>query len=418
MSSHSPEIPSGEILGPVPHRIDPDKFDVLLYPPEVPIVQRHRYKTTVIKSRSNQEYRATISGNVPHEFLEYRAIVDSQEGLIDRRLRFFLDLSVPVIVPLYHEIVDISIEHSIGVTTIQGDFQYSDIAAGNTVVITNRSRTKAQVTDIISWSSSEITIEDSTLFVLDSHSAIYSTRMIRQDPNSFLGHFPVGAGIHLLRGQVVEPTTILARGGSVFRYQGFPVLLDRPIVVRNSEQENFYERIDRIDFGGKFQVNVYTDVSSIRRLLTYKIDSAQVRQNFKAFFKAVAGRQRPFLLPSFRPIVTINQFTGGSTQISIYSSKIDPNLWWQHVGHKYIAIRGMNNSGQHSILIREITEIQDLGNGIYQFTLDVPVPNSIIEIDEIWGVEQCRLSDDGVIWRHYHTYSHVTFAVETIDHGV
>ena len=409
---------TGELIGLLQLRTT--RALTILFEPEQPVTQRHRYRTNILRARNGQEQRITVSGAVPHEFLEYNAIIEHEEGLVAQRLRHMINLFTPLAIPLFHEAIEIIQPASLGDQEIYGDFSFSDLNTGDPVLIANRYNTETELNVVEGWFDDHVTLRGSLSFPLEKGSNAHQVRLIYQDEGSQLTYYPVNAGIHSLRGQVTQPITILARAGTIEMYLEDAIIMQRPIVTGGQDTESFFVRPERIDFGGKFEIFIQLSVSSMRRAVTFKATSRQEIQNWKRFFLEVRGRQRPFFMPTWRDIFLPIQGGSGGAQIVVESPALNPQEWFRYRGHRNIFVEALADTGEELFFAREIDSISLLSApfNLYTVVLTEVLPDHIAEILHYSMLERCRLADDTVTWRHFHVHSTITFAIETIDNDI
>lgn len=200
-----------------------------------------------------------------------------------------------------------------------------------------------------------------------------------------------------LSGVVTNTWGAYGTGATLTTHNGFPVVTEAPI----SESELFEEQFDAgserlVSLPGKAAQRWTRDRADLARLHQFCADGPAERQWWRKFFATVLGRQKAFLLPTWRADLVRVSSVGSTVTVQAPPTAGAINYvtkYWPSLAHR--TIRVMRTTG--AVTYYTVSAAVDNGDGTA--TLTVNTTFDATNLDYISLVEMCRLGTDEVTFQ-------------------
>lgn len=183
-------------------------------------------------------------------------------------------------------------------------------------------------------------------------------------------------------------------GATLTTHDGIVVLNLRP-VTDGLAQEQVAAGIERLDFGTVTATAWGRAVADIRREHLFFVQGNAERAWLLKLLYTLKGRQKPFLMPTWRTDLVLSQQPNGTTAIQIYGP---PNVegvdyvadWWPSVAHRRLQFEFSDGT----VAYRTVTAAVDNG-GVQDLTLATTLSNpGGATTVRVSFLETCRLDED------------------------
>ena len=134
-------------------------------------------------------------------------------------------------------------------------------------------------------------------------------------------------------------------------------------------------------------------VTDFSREILFTIRADADRQLLKAFLGAVQGRQKVFLLPTWRPDFTAT--SDASTSVLTATSYNDLSLWWSDSSaHQHLQLLMADGTVNY-------VQIEDVSGGVFPSSFTIQLDRGVTgAIAMVSFLEQCRLDTDDIVVRY------------------
>lgn len=398
-----------------------ERATVLSYKPNEPTVQRFEFKTDILRSYDGTEQRIALRPE-PREKLEYNILLENEVEMREMKNSLFNGLGSPIVLPLWHEPVEITVDVGVAVVEIFGDFSQSDIVAEDFIYIESADESTSELARVASITSTKITVDNTLDNTYSIGDVVYSTRIVQRPDNSSMGRFLVNAGRLPVNGESIELRDIGGTGATVDTYASLPVLTYRPSYRGAPAEESYrlnYERIDYADNNFLIQYGAtFPNIIQPRSFYLQRVTPDDF-QYWKKFLMTVQGRREPFLAPTWRPDLTLDSIPVvgvGEMDIRTDEGVNYGSDYFASEAHKMLQIEtGLGNIGYVTV---DTTE--DNLDGTMTLTLTATVPDvdgtgTLSEPVMLSFLEKVRLASDEVVFQHFSAYSRIEVGLETIQ---
>ncbi len=379
--------------------------------PDEPTTQIVEFGTNIFVSHDGLEQRAATKLK-PRQSYEYDILLPSEDEIRKFRAALFNDLDDVFQVPLWHETVRITNDVPVGFTIIEGDFTFTDLAAGEDILLMDSEDAVFEVAEVNSIAAGQITVTTGTTFAYPPGSVVVPIVEAFAQDNSGYQRFPTKAATMPLSLDLRLQLAVGGAGAPSITLHDSLNVLDRRHLNDQNVSELFNRRITRMDFGRKFEVladfGARTKIGTARQ---YLIDSKSELQYWKSFLTSIVGMREPFFAPTFRPdLVLDSQPAQGGSTITVSD---EPDFKVEYEGST--AHEDLQFESGGILIHRGIASSVDNGDGTITITLDAALPGSFDPITTVSFLERSRLGSDQVTFTHFNTFSIVQIAVQSIQ---
>ena len=260
------------------------------------------YHTHIIQSWNGLETRTRYL-SLPRDRIDGDVVVTDEDVLRELRRRRVFDPSSVFLVPVRYE-------ESTSLTDISGtsfsiDATYLDwLVPGQRVWIESPAAGYQAVIQTAGAGPGVVTVTVDAAPPSGNFPAIATTitplRPFYLHPGSPIGRWNVGAGRWTASLLGYAPRDVLGTGGVVSTLDGLTILDTRPSITDLGAEDRPEGGVEVHDFGGTILPEWSRTVADIFRSHEYSILSAADRAFWWKFLDTVKGRQKAFLLPTWR----------------------------------------------------------------------------------------------------------------------
>ena len=403
----------------------------LLWIPELPIIQTVSFSTDVLESYDGSEQRVARITQ-PRQALEMKYQFDTGKQIRQFRTELFRNLSSVWRVPLWWDPDELDTEASFGAGSLSGDFAFSNILVGDTIILV-----RPEIVDVGDFDIHDVLTKTDTTITLDGTTL--------NEP------YPVGTFLFRMVNMRIRPTPGFARhhdaieefrvefdfdslidlggegtGGSPTYFQSDDPVAFQLLVKRSLASSPLTISMDdaseRLDFGQGFRQFSAVDELSFLEARHFLISTREELRDWEKFFKVIMGAREPFYLPTYRVdlLHQIQPFGPNWQNIDVADESFNeadtldyPGQWFLSAAHK--SLRFDTNLGEQ---YREVILAKDNGDGTVSLAFDSGLlPNSVIS--EISFLERVRLAADVIRFEHHGLWpgnsSRISFVTRTIQ---
>lgn len=380
--------------------------------PEVPVTERWDFTTNVLTNYKGVETRIALMPN-PRISLEFSVkVVDFAE----RRALYDLtasNIKVPSLVPLFQYAAPITAQSATGTSRFYFDPALSNLRVGTYVVILNRS-TRQTVLGTVTMlhpdgctlnSTTSVDVDPGLWFLMPAISCIVS------DDTGL--DFGTQAGTFSLKAETLGDFELERPGAvaTVDQFDSLPVI-DRVFLI--TQPEKFAYRREVLDGGVGIQELRSRDDSFVVRK-SFKFPVSRLDDSFdywRAFFKQVNGGQKPFLVSTQLPDLTLTTAPAqGSSQLRInekyYETKLYPNDAFKRIRLEY-------ESGLHSYHVVTLSSTDALGQTTLSISPAMPDDVDHAVVTRISFLHK-MVASDTITLEHYNDFSYLKFSARSTN---
>ena len=389
--------------------------------PDAPVQERWEWLTNIMKSWDGTEQRASLRLQ-PRRTLLYSRLLDDEDA---RRLHyehFYKNINGRIIIPYYQYATVLTQDSLLGTNRVYFDPAKTDVREDEYIVITDPA-TEAGVLAFID------TLEVDGATLLDN---------LEQDVNtgdlvapSLPSLYPDGTGLGMIQlsGDYTltsrtfgDRETSFERPGSaawpaIFEYDSMKVLTERPL-VRDRITEQFIggkvmarNDVGVLDFTDRW---LRPDVAGERLYLIQRTTDYTKLDRWRTFFEETYGQREPFLLPTFRPDLTLAEAVVQNSSTITINEQDYENRYFPYDTYKRIQLMAANDL---TTVWRTVVNVIQSGSDLI-LTFDEPLPDSTLFAGSdltLSFLNKVRLNSDTVDLVHWQTHSLLRFSVRNID---
>lgn len=372
------------------------------------------FDTEVLTMRSGLEQRIA-SRTIPTERVDNQYLLgdlddvdqDASADLRALRADLFVNAVEPWGLPYWHEGAASAIDITGTAATVNAT--YLDwIVANQYVWVVGPNPTDAYYTLIVSTggtlSARTLVLGDSPMdwgFVGDEFPAnatfIYPIAGVVAD-RPVLGRNQGADGEWRLKGTTQTRWNALGTGGSISSFDSLPLLTVRPIMNGQAAEEQFVTDADRQERGSTILQSAMRDVNAIARIHNFVSAGPAEWAYWKKFFTTVVGRQKVFLLPTWRHDLIAPAGLDGTTTLVVTSPSATygtdqpdyANDWFPSLAHRRLQFLFSDGS----VAYRKVSAAVQSGDEqdlTLTTSIDEPVGTTL---ERISFLEQVRLGQD------------------------
>lgn len=353
--------------------------------------------------------------NLPRQIFLVQYLMDSDLDLQYWKFALSRNLDFSWELPLWAESEKITSPVEGGVdSTVDADFTLMDNTFGNQFLLLHPDAQTAEVFVISGRTDTTATRFAGTF----TNSYPLGSVIIPIEPsftqnNSGYEPFKINAARIGLEMVPLQNRVLEGKGSvALSTYNGKTLLDRRP----QESKEVFSQELERLDFGGKIQIETSQFVANINSGRSYKSAGKDDRQFWKLFLNKVKGQQKSFYTSTYRHDMTVvtQPAVGGTTFIVEDDAQVAGG-WESNASHQNLSIETADGDTQ----LREIDQVVTVDNGDGTQTIGITagltatVPGSTIL--KVSFLELVRNGSDAIDIEHFHTHRVVKLPVRTIQ---
>jgi len=345
-----------------------------------------QYWTDVHKSWSGLERRTALLGK-PRESLALTATIIDETVFRELRRRRVFDPTALFLIPVRHEAAAVS--GDVTGTSFVVDGTYLDwLVPGQRVYIEGSTSGYAAVIQTAgAGPGATVTVDiapPSGVFP-GTCTVVMPIRHFYLEPANPVTRYNVGAGQWAVTARAKFPMTTIGTGAVVNTFDGLPVLDVQPIIVGLGAEDRPDGGVEVFDYDGAISLEWSRDVADIFRGHAYVITGHADRQYHRKFLETVVGRQKPFLLPTWRDDFAVASQAGAN--ITLDDGFAYASDWFPSLAHRRLRLELVNGS----VIYRRVLSISGTTQSI--LTTDSSIPATI---SRLMLLETVRLANDTV----------------------
>lgn len=382
--------------------------------PEVPITEAWEWKTAVNTFESGREQRSALRGR-PRVSMSLTFNLDDSEYR-DSYERLLKCVSQVFNYPMYVHSTQLTAASSSGTYKLYFDPAKTDLRAGEPIAIFDPHLDKTYMMNIATVDVDGATLIDPLANNVPEYFLVCPAPRFRVNLPA-MGMASMSGAINL--DMIGAQTRDILRPGqstTVTKIDGMPLIDHRPL-ANGDVPQSFSQDVTWIDndiADPIVRMSWYAPVISSQ--LSYLVHRSNGFDYWRAIAAELKGRQKPFLVPSFRnDLPVIEQPALGATQFK--TDSIQFFTIWRSKAWRYIRIQ--SNAG---VLYRKINEV------LANYDSDGQPVSLTIKLDSSIGadagrnvnmvvsfVNTVRLSDDQITIEHDYADSIITFKTRMVE---
>lgn len=374
---------------------------IVLFPvrPEIPYVERLRFRTNVIQAASGAEQRIKLRKN-PRQFFEWDVRVDDGEFEKSRLDALLYDWQSRVWgVPMWHEATQLTASAPSGALTLNVQTTaFADYRVGGLVMVFTDAKS-FDVQTIASFDGTSITLENALVNTFDSGAAVAPLRTGHMQQEVAETRWRSADTNLRVQFRVLDNDAQLGDTSEFGSYDG-KVLLDECNVVVSSTINGTFNRnlvvVDNVT-GQVYQDGVWGR-GKHGFPLTLRANSKEQVWNLRRLMHALGGRQVSFYVPTYnKDLLPTLDLQAGSQDLVVenvgYSQFVRARQ-----GRDVVWVRLIDGT----VLIRQVTDAQNTSAATETLELASAWPSNIstTQIDRISYLELVRFDTDDITIRH------------------
>lgn len=351
------------------------------------------WQTDILKAWNGTEHRAAILSG-PRESLDLGYLLDDDQddqAIHAIRAALFADPAGTYQFPLWHEGLAIQGDAG-GGATVTVSSTYADWLNADQAVLLIGPDPSVYFTGTISSAdktvptAAVITLSGTPAAMIAGYTHLYPLVTVVLPDGQPMVRWRLDGGLWRTGGMVSDPFRTYGTGASLTSYGGLTVLDEVPLGVNRAE-EQIRGAIEIHDYGAVIAASSSVNYSDIHRSHEFHINGDADRQYWKKFLATVRGRQRAFLLPTWRDdLIAAANPAGTALLVASTPSYI---AWFSSLAHKRLQIELADGSVNY----RTASGVVNNGDGTHTVTLTASITGTV---EKISLLEQCRLANDEV----------------------
>jgi hypothetical protein len=294
------------------------------------------YWTDIHKSVNGLERRVKLLSK-PRETIKTDVIITDEDVFRTLRRRRSFDPDEVYLIPVRFEGQVASTD--IGGTSFSLDVTYVDWAVpGQRVFIEGPANGYHAVIQTAGSGPGVVTITVDTAPPAGNFPAIATTvnpvRPFYLESPSSVGRYQVGAGAWSAVARGYEPVATIGTGATVTTLDGLSILDKAPAVDGLGAEDRPEGDVVLHDYNARVLPEWQRTTSDIFRAHKFVVTSQAVRQYFRKFLETVAGRQKAFLLPTWRADFAPVPGSETGSQVDFEDGGDYADAWFADTSHR------------------------------------------------------------------------------------
>jgi len=369
-----------------------------------------KYRTDVLKAYDGTEARIKLRTN-PRQSYQFSTLLADEATIREWRAALVRDLADSLELPIWHDAITTSADISASATTIPGDFSYSELASGDTVLIQSADALIYETRIVNTVAAGQITITVGTTSAYAQGSVIVPVIDAQMPDGAGFERYPTNAARFSLSLDLKVQPVIGGNGAAAIATHNSLNVLDRRHANDEPVNETFLLGMDLLDSINAFQVEKFQTYGDIVTVRKYHVNSIAERQWWRAFLAAAHGMREPFYVSTWRPDLVIDtQPSIGGTTFLVTDAPNYVREYWYSAAHKSIHLETLGGT-----LYRLVTNAVDNMDGTITLTISPALPGDADSstIESISFLELSRFGSDEVTFEHFSSRVVVTATIRT-----
>lgn len=353
-----------------------------------PVTETLLFPTQILQSHDRTEQRIAGRRKVPEQIYQTRLAVwgDRQAAELESAAHRWLKRPWPV--PVWPESCRLSAALPAGSASVAVDTRYASYRAGGYALLW--SRTRREIVQVDSVADGAITLGAATAQAWSPGDWVMPLRLGRIVSSCVVERFPGGA---LLQIQVRVTDTEAVTGFVADQtYDGMTVLTSPTLWPGGVGQGSHDPDVAVLESGsGPFEIVSNSEYNDSVQTHSWQCATPAQVWALRQFLHEIAGRQKAFLVPTFRRDLTLSRAVGSSdTEIYLEAGPFASNMDGNSL-RTYVAFR----SGE-SLIVRKVSSITVVSTDEEKMTLDAGPGQVFAAGQALCWVDRCRLAEDTV----------------------
>jgi hypothetical protein len=353
-----------------------------------PVTETLLFDTEILQSHDRTEQRIARRRKVPGQSYQTKLVVWCDAGVAALESTAHHWLKRPWPVPVWTEAAQLGAALPAGSGAVTVDTRYASYRAGGYAVIQRRGA--REILRIDSVADDSITLSAGTEQAWSASDWIMPLRQGRIVSSAVEERWPGGALVQI-QVRVVDAEAVT--GFTADQTYGGLAVLTTPSYWPGGAGESQHDPDVAVleSESGPFEIVSNSDYNESRQVHCWQCATAAAVWRLRQFLHAIGGRQKAFLVPTFRRDLVLSRAAGSSdTQIYVaagpFASSLGGNTMRDHV-----AVR----SGG-SLIIREVDSIETVSAAEELLGLDAALGVGLAAGESLSWVDRCRLAADTV----------------------
>ncbi len=357
-----------------------------------PVHERLAFHTVVLTSADGSQQRIAHRAGIPVQFFTQQLLARTEAQSVELMNLLHASLKQQQSIPIWPEAEYRTAPLTAGATSIAIDTRYADFrAAGHAAVYS--SPELAEVVDVDTVAEGSLTLSaglqndyPAPQFIMPCRTGYIVASVPRR-------RFGGGASLVGVTYAITDNIAITGYAAAL-TYDGYEVLTEPAWLTGKSFREQHDADFTLIDAGiGAFKIVSVSDFNVSTQDHGWKNDSKAKAWAFRQWLHSVVGRQKAFLVPTFRPDFILSR-PCGATDTRIY---VTNRGYYQHMGglnalRTYLAFRPVGAT----IIPRKITGIAAQSATEESIDLNTAPGTAFAAGRELCWVDRCTLASDEI----------------------
>ncbi len=364
---------------------------LLPFPATLPFRETLSFLTQIIEGADGSEQRIAHRGGIPRQSFLYSLLCRTEDQSIRLTHMLHAWLKWQLAVPVWAEAEKRTTPLAAGATSIAFDTQYADYRVGSRAVV-YQDPDHAELVTISAVAADGLTIDPGLVGDYNGVHFVMPCRVGYVIGSAQRERFANGASIVELSLEVQDNIAITGWTPAL-TYDGYDVLTDPAWLTADTFRESHDGDAVLIDAGvGTFKVISTSDFNVVAQDHGFVNDTKATAWLFRQWLHALVGRQKAFLVPTFRPDFTLTRACG-ATDTSIYVRNLGRAAYLGlNALRTYLAFR----PPAATIIPRKIVGTAPIGSAEERIDLNTAPGQAFGPGAELCWLDRCRLASDTI----------------------
>lgn len=385
--------------------------------PEVPVTETWSYLTTVNIAEGSREQRSSLREN-PRVSIGFSALILSDLDRYDAYQMLFKYIKQDFDYPNYVYSTKLNAASSQGSTSLSFNSAFTDLRDGDVAALFDMHLEVVEFVTVDEVEADGCTLIEPLSRDIPAYWHVCPVSRYRIKGGAGLSMDSVSGNFELaletVKGRpVVRPLSV----SPITTYDGLP-LLDKVPLADRSVDENFDQNVVLLDNETSVaELRASWPVPFIGGRKSFLVHRPGGMDYWRHFADTVQGRQKSFLMPTFRnDLPLVNNPAIGSAVL--LSSNIQFFDFWRERTYQYVYIRRKNGTVVYRRILEVTANYDPSGQPLsINVTLNSVIGNNAagVDIDLVSFLNRCRLNSDEINVEHFEVDSYVTLEIRTVN---
>ncbi len=361
------------------------------FPATLPFRETLSFLTGIVKSADGSEQRIAHRGGIPRQGFVYPLLCGTEDQSVRLTHMLHTWLKRQLAIPIWAEAEVRTASLAAGATSIAFDTRYADYRVGSRALVYQDPH-HAELVTISAVATDGLTIDPGLAGDYNGVHLVMPCRVGYAVGSAQRERFACGASIVELSLEVTDNSAITGWTAGL-TYDGYDVLTDPAWLSGETFRESHDSDAVVIDAGvGTFKIASTSEFNIGAQDHGFVNDTKAQAWSFRQWLHAVVGRQKAFLVPTFRPDFTLTRACGAS----------DTSIYVRNLGRA--AYLGVNNLRTYlafrpaaaTIIPRKIVGMAPIDNAEERIDLNTAPGQAFAPGAELCWVDRCRLASDTI----------------------